>query len=78
MAPPPDAPLGKLILWMAAFVVVAIPLVAVLWETLNEVLALQLDTRQLLIALPALAAFVGVLWLLRRRLQRAAPDTSSP
>lgn len=78
MVPPSsDASLGKLILWMAAFVVVSIPLVAILWETLNDVLALRFDGARLLVGLPVLAAFAGVLWLLRRWLQRPAPDSSS-
>ena len=48
------------------FVLLGVPMVAYLWETLNQLLALRLDPRRLLISLPVLAAFVGLLAVLGR------------
>lgn len=60
----------KRIFWMMAlFVVVGAPLVAVLWETLNELLALQASTA-MLFAIPAALLLAGLLLLLKRTLER--------
>lgn len=58
------------IFWtMALFVVLGIPLVAVLWETLNELLALQVRS-SLWLAFPALLLIIVLLWFLRRTIER--------
>lgn len=58
----------RLLFSMAVYVLVGIPLVAYLWETLNHLLALHPDPTELLIAVPVLLAFSGLLWLLARRI----------
>lgn len=59
-------------LWliMALSVVVGAPLVAFLWETLNELLALHVNLSRLLISVPVLLLFAGMLWLLGRTIRR--------
>lgn len=61
---------GMLWLIMALSVVVGAPLVAFLWETLNELLALHVNLLRLLISLPVLLLFAGMLWLLGRTIRR--------
>ncbi len=58
----------RLFFTMAAYVLAGIPLVAYLWETLNHLLALHPDPMGLLIAVPVLLAFAGLLWLLIRQI----------
>lgn len=60
---------------MALFVILGAPLVAILWETLNELLALQ-PTESLLLSIPALVLLVVLLWFLRRTLERRDAATS--
>lgn len=61
---------GRRIFWiMATFVVLGIPFVAILWESLNHILALDFSAR-LWIALPAAALLGGVLFALGRTLNR--------
>lgn len=60
---------ARLMLWMALFVVAGIPFVAILWETLNHLLALKADSGALL-AIPAFLLLAGVLYLLSRSLMR--------
>ena len=62
--------MGWLIAQMMLFVVVGMPLVAYLWETLNDLLQLQADRTQLLIAVPVLLVFAGWLYLLARWVRR--------
>ena len=53
---------GKIISLMALCVLVGVPLVAYLWETINQVLALQFDPLRLAITVPVIA----VLWVFLR------------
>lgn len=64
---------GAIIVQMALFVLVGIPLVAYMWETLNQVLALHFDALRLAIAVPVLAVLIGVLVLMARTIQRWQP-----
>jgi len=59
---------GKVFARLALFVVVGMPLVAYLWETLHLLLALQVEPVRLLISVPVLGLFVGLLVLLARTL----------
>lgn len=61
---------GKTFLLMAAYVLIGVPLVAVLWELLNDVLALKIELNDLLIGVPVLLLFIGYLKVLSRRLQQ--------
>lgn len=59
------------VFWIMAFyVVVGMPFVAVLWESLNQMLALQFSPR-LWLSLPAAAGFAAVLFALSRTLKRS-------
>lgn len=61
---------GMRMFWiMALFVVLGVPFVAILWESLNHVLALDFSSR-LWIAIPAAVILAGVLVALRRTLDR--------
>lgn len=62
--------MGRLIVQMALYVVIGTPMVAYLWQTLNDLLQLQADRDQLLIAVPVLLAFAGWLVLLARWVRR--------
>ena len=62
---------GRRIFWMMAlFVVLGIPFVAVLWESLNHMLAFDFSAR-LWWALPAAALLGTVLFVLGRTITRA-------
>lgn len=61
---------GVLWLTMALFVLACAPMVAYLWETLNELLALHVNVSRVLISVPVLLLLAGVLWLLGRTIQR--------
>lgn len=65
-----DMSMGRLIAWMALYVIVGVPMVAYLWETLNDLMQLQADTAQVILAVPVLLAFAGWLVLLARRVRR--------
>lgn len=66
------------IFWvMAVFVIVGTPLIAILWQTLNELLALQVRS-SLWFAVPALILFVLLLRLLRRTLEQGDAHASRP
>ena len=62
--PTPARHLGSL----ALFLVLGVPMVAYLWETVHQVLALHVDTTRLLISVPVLAAFVLLWRFISRRL----------
>lgn len=57
---------GKFFANFLLCLVVAIPLVGYLWETLNQLLSLKFDGQRLLISLPVLAALLLVLFLFSR------------
>jgi hypothetical protein len=59
----------RLFFSMAIHVLIGIPLVAYLWETLNELLALHPDPIGLLVALPLLIVFAALLSVLARRVR---------
>ncbi len=61
---------GKVLALMALYVLLGIPLVAYLWETINELLAFDVDPVRLLIAVPVLLLFLGLLILLNRLVRR--------
>ena len=53
---------------IGVFVLVGVPIVAVLWDAVNHVVAGELG--RLVIALPALAVFVAFLFVLGNRIRR--------
>jgi len=62
--PPP----GEIFPWLALFIVLGMPLVAYLWETLHQVLAGHVEPTRLAISVPVLGLFVGLLLALSRKL----------
>lgn len=71
MAPPADAPsMGKLVLLMGLLVLLGAPLLGYVWETINELLALEVDGTRVLITLPVFVVLVGVLMLVARTVRR--------
>lgn len=55
---------------MALFVITGSPMVAYLWETLTELLALTVNFPRLLVSIPVLLLFVGLLVLMARTVSR--------
>lgn len=60
----------RLALLLGVLVILGIPFVAILWETVNELLAGQINGRRLLIAMPVLLVFLGLMTLAARTLAR--------
>ena len=58
---------AKTFLLMALFVLVGLPMVAYLWETINELLALKVDLVRIGISIPVLALLIGFLAIVGRR-----------
>lgn len=61
---------GGIVLFFAAFAVIGGPLVFVIWETINYVLAGDFGAVRLGLFLPALVAFAALLYALGRVLRR--------
>jgi len=71
--------MARVVILLSVFVALGIPLVAYLWETLNQLLAGHLDPRRVLVSVPLLVAFVALLWAGARGLERlAAPPPDRP
>jgi hypothetical protein len=63
--PAPSQPsMGRFVLRMGVYVLLGIPLVGFLWQTLNEVLELHFDPIRLFTAIPVLGALFVLLTLL--------------
>lgn len=70
---------GPVVLLLAGLVVLGIPLVAYLWESVNQLLAARVTMRRLLFSLPLLAALAGLLWAAARGLERlGTPPSDRP
>lgn len=65
-----SVPMGRLIAVLALFVVVGTPLVAYLWETVNLLLSGNVVATRLLLSIPLLLLFLGMLVLLARTVGR--------
>lgn len=68
--------IARIMARMAVYVLAGIPLIAIIWETLNQLLALRLDAG-LLLALPAAVLFTGLIYLLSREMPLNWPPTPS-
>lgn len=68
---------GKVFLLMALIVVIGVPMVGYVWETINQLLALQFDVVRVGITVPV----VVVLWIFLRfvasRIRTLQPGTES-
>jgi hypothetical protein len=60
--------IGRLVVLLGIFVVVGVPVVAVLWDAVNQVAAGDLG--RLVVAVPALAVFAALLIVLAGRIRR--------
>lgn len=58
------------VLKMGAYVLLGVPLVAVIWAGVNDILALQFATTQVLMAFPAALLLWGLLILVNRSTTR--------
>jgi hypothetical protein len=67
---------GKVIGLMALFVLLGLPLVGYLWETINQLLSLKISTTRALISIPVLLAFIGLMALVARGVRRWQPWAS--
>jgi hypothetical protein len=67
---------GEVIGLMALFVLLGLPLVGYLWETINQLLSLKIGTTRALISIPVLLLFIGLMMLVARRVQRWQPWAS--
>lgn len=63
--------MGRILLVLAGFLVVGVPIVAVLWHAVNDVAAGNLGS--LLLVLPMLVLFVAFLFLFGRQMRRLDP-----
>jgi hypothetical protein len=70
MAERNEVSVGRRVVVMLAYLIVGAPLVAYLWETLNEILAGDIYAPRLLISLPLLVVLIVLLVLLARQGQR--------
>jgi hypothetical protein len=70
MAEPFSIGLPRLIGGITAFVLVGFPLVGYLWETLNQLFSGEVHPGRLLISIPLLIVFAGLLALLSRTVRR--------
>jgi len=68
MADPAEPGIGKLAAWVLLLFVVGTPLVAYLWETLNQLLSGRVEPLRLLISAPVGVALWLVLRMMRRRI----------
>jgi hypothetical protein len=60
---------GKSLGVMALYVIIGIPMVAYIWDVLNELLALEFPTGRVLIAIPVAVLLVFYLRFVSRRLR---------
>lgn len=74
MTPEERSQWWKAIGLIAVFTIIGFPLAGYLWDFLNDALALEASGRQTLAALPVLAAFVAVLYVLSRAIRRVLPE----
>ena len=58
---------------MAVFVLLGFPLVGYLWETISELLALEVNGTRLLISIPVAALLAGLLFWMSRSVRRWLP-----
>jgi formate hydrogenlyase subunit 3/multisubunit Na+/H+ antiporter MnhD subunit len=58
---PGRVPVARLWLLLAIITIVGIPFVAVLWETLNEILSGHIRPGRIAVAAPLLLVFLGIL-----------------
>ncbi len=65
--------LAGIVLRMAVFVLLGFPLVGYLWETISELLALEVDAARLLISIPVAAVLAGLLVWLGRAVRNWLP-----
>lgn len=74
-------PTSRLVLGIGAFIIVGVPLVAYLWESLNQLFSGDIQPRRLLIALPVAVLLYLLLRFLSRSIQSwdsARPTSADP
>ncbi|MEZ5332849.1 MAG: hypothetical protein R2991_12545 [Thermoanaerobaculia bacterium] len=63
--------------WMFVLVLAGAPLADYLWETLHQLLALQIDGRRILISIPVALALAGLLMLATKVLRGPEPESAT-
>lgn len=61
-------PFGKYLLTFGVFLLLGVPMVAYLWETVHQMLSLHFETARMLISIPVLAVFIGLLRFIAHKL----------
>jgi len=70
-------PVGRLVITLLGFGLVAIPLAGVTWELISDLISGHLDPRSALFGIPAMIALAVVLWLAARALVKLDSNMSS-
>lgn len=70
-------PVGKLVITLLGFAIIAIPLAGLTWEFISEVISARLTARSALFGIPAMIALAVVLWLASRALAKLDSSMSS-
>lgn len=67
-ATPRTPPFGKYLFVFGLFLFLGVPLVAYLWETVHQILSLHFETTRMLVSIPVLAMFIGLLKFISHQL----------
>jgi hypothetical protein len=68
---------GKLVITLLGFAIIAIPLAGLTWEFISDLISAQLTARSALFGIPAMIALAVVLWLASRALAKLDSSMSS-
>lgn len=70
-------PVGKLVITLLGFAIIAIPLAGLTWELISDLISGHLRARSALFGIPAMIALALVLWLASRALAKLDASMSS-
>ena len=70
-------PVGRLVITLLGFGLVAIPLAGLTWELVSDVISGHLTARNAMFGIPALIGLAAILWLASRALAKLDSAMSS-